>query len=54
MAEKITFEDVVEVLAKNAAAPSDPDDADLLTRFNQQVQDEKQEATSKPTTKKGP
>jgi hypothetical protein len=47
MAEKVTLDDVVEVLARNATTPVSPDDADVLNRFNQQVADE-QAAASQP------
>lgn len=47
--DKVTIDDVVEVLAKHASAPSDPDDADTLSRFNQQVLDERTEREQKPT-----
>jgi hypothetical protein len=46
----VTFEDVVEVLAKHAPSPNDPDDAATLTRFNQQVADEAAKS-SQPTAK---
>jgi hypothetical protein len=51
--KKVTLEDAVEVLAKHASAPSDPDDAATLTRFNQQVADEKATTTEKQATPKG-
>lgn len=38
--ERVTLDDVVEVLAKHSASPNDPDDADKLSRFNQQVRDD--------------
>lgn len=42
MAEgRVTVDDVVELLAKHASTPSDPDDADTLARFNQQVVDDR-------------
>lgn len=37
---RVTLEDVVEVLAKHASAPNDPDDAATLAGFNQQVADD--------------
>jgi hypothetical protein len=40
---KVTVDDVVELLAKHSATPNDPDDADTLSRFNQQVIDERTE-----------
>jgi len=39
--ERVTLDDVVEVLAKHSASPNDPDDADTLSRFNQQVADDR-------------
>jgi hypothetical protein len=41
--ERVTLDDVVEVLAKHSPSPNDPDDADKLTRFNQQVIDDRKE-----------
>lgn len=38
--EKVNTGDVLRVLAKHAPTPSDPDDADTLSRWNQQVADE--------------
>ena len=51
MADKVTFEDVVEVLAKHAGTPSDPDDAAMLTTFNQQVADDKAKESQPPPSK---
>jgi hypothetical protein len=39
--ERVNLEDVVEILAKHSASPNDPDDADTLSRFNQQVADDR-------------
>ena len=40
--KRVTLDDVVEVLAKHATTPNDPDDADTVSRFNQQVIDERE------------
>jgi hypothetical protein len=48
--DKVTVDDIVELLAKHASTPSDPDDADTLARFNQQVIDARVEQESKPAT----
>jgi hypothetical protein len=41
--KKVTVDDVVEVLAKHSASPNDPDDADTLSRFNEQVAEERRQ-----------
>jgi hypothetical protein len=51
MADKVTFEDVVEVLAKHAGTPSDPDDAATLVAFNEQTAAEKTKETPAPKGK---
>lgn len=38
---KVGIDEVVGVLAKHAPVPSDPDDADLLGRYNTQVSEER-------------
>jgi hypothetical protein len=48
---KVTVDDVVEVLAKHAGTPIDPDDADTITRFNQQVAEDKEKKQSGPESK---
>jgi hypothetical protein len=47
---RVTLEDVVEVLAKHSSTPNDPDDAQTLTDFNQQVIDEKNKAAEQPVS----
>jgi hypothetical protein len=51
--KKVTLDDVVEILAKHFIAPVDPDDADTLTRFNQQVIDDRVARESAVSTPKG-
>ena len=51
--KRVTFEDALEVLAKHATSPSDPDDAATLTAFNEQVAEEKQKASETSSTAKG-
>jgi hypothetical protein len=53
MADKVTLDDVVEVLAKHAAMPSDPDDAATLATFNEQVAEGKTKTAETTTTAKG-
>jgi hypothetical protein len=53
--ERVELGDVIRVLAKHSAVPSDPDDADLLGRFNAQVAEDqaqlpKEEEEEKPST----
>lgn len=46
--QRVTLEDVVEILVKHASSPNDPDDAETLSLFNQQVADDREKATAKP------
>lgn len=46
---RVTLEDVVEILAKHSSTPNDPDDAQVLTDFNQQVIDERTKAAEQPS-----
>lgn len=39
--KRVELGEVINVLAKHSPVPSDPDDADLLGRFNAQVAEEK-------------
>lgn len=39
--ERISNDDALAVLAKHAASPNDPDDAETLASFNQQVADDR-------------
>lgn len=53
----VSLEDVVEVLAKHAGTPVDPDDAATLARFNQETADDKvkqEESKASAQPKKGP
>jgi hypothetical protein len=43
--ERVELGDVLRVLAKHAPVPSDPDDADLLDRFNAQVAEDQAQPT---------
>lgn len=52
--ERVTLDDVVEVLAKHSASPNDPDDADKLTRFNQQVIDDRSQESQEKVQKETP
>jgi hypothetical protein len=38
--KRVTLQDVVGVLAKHSATPTDPDDAETLNRFNEQAAEE--------------
>jgi hypothetical protein len=59
--ERVELGDVVRVLAKHSAVPNDPDDADLLGRFNAQVAEDQaqpkeegsQQQKGSPTSQKG-
>jgi hypothetical protein len=51
--KRITVDDVVEILVKHATAPNDPDDAEALTRFNEQVKEDREKAATAPTPQKG-
>jgi hypothetical protein len=46
--KRVTLDDVVEVLAKHFPSPNDPDDADTLTRFNEQVTADKARKETSP------
>jgi hypothetical protein len=45
---RVTMDDVVEVLAKHAGSPVDPDDAETLRLFNEQVTEDKAKASESP------
>ena len=47
--KKVEMGDVLRVLAKHAPSPSDPDDADTLNRWNQQVAEEQGTAQDQET-----
>lgn len=49
--ERVELGDVVRVLAKYASVPNDPDDADLIGRFNAQVAEE--QAQEEPQEEEG-
>jgi hypothetical protein len=52
--ERVELGDVVRVLAKHSAVPNDPDDADLLGRFNAQVaEDQAQPPKEEGSQQKG-
>ena len=51
--KRVELGDVVRVLAKHAAQPNDPDDADLLGRFNAQEAEGEQEPASTRTGQEG-
>jgi hypothetical protein len=44
--KRVTRDDVLGVLIKHAATPNDPDDADILTRFQQQEAEKAASGTS--------
>lgn len=52
-ARKVTVDEVVEVLAKHAGTPNDPDDAETVTLFNTQVAEDKAKTQEQPSTVKG-
>ena len=47
--KRVEMGDVLKVLAKHAARPNDPDDANTLDRWNQQVAEEQGTAQDKET-----
>jgi hypothetical protein len=48
--KRVTRDDVLGVLIKHAATPNDPDDADILTRFQQQEAEKAASGTSDDTS----
>jgi hypothetical protein len=49
--KKVSLAEVVQVLAKHANTPNDPDDAATLTRWNEQQASTTTEAESSPGKK---
>lgn len=52
--EKVKDSDILRVLAKHASTPNDPDDADTLTRWNEQQAETAAEEEDKPKTQTQP
>jgi hypothetical protein len=47
---KVSLDDVVEVLAKHAGTPNDPDDAETISLFNEQVTEARAKAAESSTS----
>ena len=54
MADKVSLENVVKVLAKHAGTPNDPDDAATLAAYNEQQNETPQEQEKEDPGKPGP